>query len=238
MPTAMVVNPARKRRKKRARTKGGRYKKTTRRRNPIAAIAAANPKRRRRRGRSKSRTYRRRRNPAGFNLQAFATKRLMPALIGGAGGLGLDIIMAQLPIPENLKTGPMAPLVKGIGAIGMGMVAGMVVGRQTAEQVLSGALTVVAYGALKDFVATSMPNIQLSAVPMVEAEYNALEYYSPSQMVDGVYDEPLGAYLDEDYDAAAYEVDESFGGSYDEPLGAYLDDDTYRMRNGQEDLYL
>jgi hypothetical protein len=83
----------------------------------------------------------RRPNPIGN----FVKDTLMPSVIGGAGALALDVAVGFLPLPPAMKTGPMAPLVKAAGAIGLGMLAGQFMGRRMGEQVAAGGLTVTAY---------------------------------------------------------------------------------------------
>lgn len=83
----------------------------------------------------------RRPNPIG----GFVKDTLMPSVVGGAGALALDVAVGMLPLPPALKSGPMAPLVKAAGAVGLGMIASKALGRRTGEQVAAGALTVTVY---------------------------------------------------------------------------------------------
>jgi len=83
----------------------------------------------------------RRPNPIG----GFVRDTLMPSVVGGAGALALDVAVAMLPLPPAMKTGPMAPLVKAAGAVGIGMLAGQFMGRRVGEQVAAGGLTVTMY---------------------------------------------------------------------------------------------
>lgn len=87
----------------------------------------------------------RRKNPVG----GFVKDTLMPSVIGGGGALALDVLLGVLPLPAQFKTGPMAPVVKVAGAIGLGYAAGMVVNKRTAEQIAAGALTVTFYNIAK-----------------------------------------------------------------------------------------
>jgi hypothetical protein len=86
----------------------------------------------------------RRPNPIGF-----LSNTLMPAAVGGAGALAIDVAMGVLPLPATLKTGPFAPLVKVAGAVGLGMLAGKMVNRRVGEQLAVGALTVQFYNFAK-----------------------------------------------------------------------------------------
>jgi len=215
---AVLLNP------KPARGRSGRFKKKrkTARRKPakrrtrtITVTKRAAPRRRRKSVKRKSRA---RPNPVGFNLDRFLKTSVMPSAIGAAGALALDVVMNKLPIDEATKAGPMRPLIKGVGAVGIGMLANMVTTRRNAEQITAGALTVAMYDAAKTFLSTQFPALGLSGAdyPLVDVDdaYPQIEYLSPNQLVNG-YDDPLGEYLDEGV------------GGYDDSLGEYLDDGVY-----------
>jgi hypothetical protein len=107
-----------------------------------------------------------RRNPikrAGGMLGNIVNDTLIPAATAAGGALALDIAWGFLPIPANLKTGPLRHAVKGAGAIGLGMVAGMVVSKKTAQQLSLGAMTVVVYNAYRDMLAQFAPGVALGA---------------------------------------------------------------------------
>jgi hypothetical protein len=82
-------------------------------------------------------------------IAGFMTGTLVPSAIGGAGALALDVLMGVLPLPPAFKAGPMAPVVKLAGAIGLGFAAGMVAPRRIANQIAAGAITVTLYGLAK-----------------------------------------------------------------------------------------
>lgn len=88
-------------------------------------------------------------NPIGN----FVSGTLIPSAVGGAGALALDIALAALPLPDAMKNGPMAPLVKVAGAVGLGMLASQFLGRKTGEQVAAGALTVTIYNVARKALA-------------------------------------------------------------------------------------
>ena len=96
---------------------------------------------------------RRRRNPIG--LGGFVKTTLVPSAVGGAGALALDLLLNVIPIPVAVKNGPMRPLLKIGGAIGLGMVASKVASRRVGEQVAAGALTVALYDMAKAAIAKS-----------------------------------------------------------------------------------
>lgn len=90
----------------------------------------------------------RRPNPIGN----FVKDTLMPSVVGGAGALALDVAMGVLPLPPAMKAGPMAPLVKAAGAVGIGMLAGQLMGRRVGEQVAAGGLTVTVYNVARQLL--------------------------------------------------------------------------------------
>lgn len=156
MASLMLVNP-----RKRRKTSVTRR----RRKNPVAA----NPRRRRSVRRVSTRPvrhHRRRRNPISTRG---IMGQIMPAATAAFGALGLDMLWGYAPIPEALKTGPMRYLAKAAGAVGLGMLAGMVVKKSTADQMSMGALTVVLHSAMRDGMSSYMPNIALG------------EYMSPQE---------------------------------------------------------
>ena len=104
--------------------------------------------------------------------------QVQPAFTSASGALALDLIWGFLPIPANLQMGPLRYLAKGAGAIGMGMLASQVVKKSTAEQMATGALTVIIHDAMREVTQNMLP-----AVP--------LGYYSAGQPV-GEYVNGLG----------------------------------------------
>lgn len=177
MAELMLVNPRKLRRRKTRMRSVRRYRRIQR--APRKSIRLrrfsgyiGNPRRRRR--------FRIRRNPIGFSIQSFTKDTLIPSAVGAAGALGLDVIMGFLPLPDAVKSGPMRPIVRIAGAIGIGMLAGMVTSRRTAEQVTAGAVTVVLYDLIKGFVQTQFPALRLGETD----EYPVLEYMNPAIMVD------------------------------------------------------
>ena len=163
----LLVNPAKRRTRRKTRRKTN--------------TAARRPTRRRSRttGRTTAAariTARRRRNPISrkVTVNSVVNDRLMPAFTAGAGALSLDIIMGYLPLPPAMSTGPVKYLVKGLGAIGLGMAAAMVVKPKTAHELSQGALTVVAHDALREMTQRFAPNVALNAYGSdVMGYYNA-----------------------------------------------------------------
>lgn len=205
IPAMFVINPRRRRRRKmsakqrkyfgkrrtRARSANPRRR---RRRNPVGAYMTAlagNPRRRRHHVARRRIGRRRSRNPR-FSVGG-VMRQVIPAAIGGAGALGLDMALAVLPVPDMLKSGPLAILTKIAGAIGLGYVAGMVIGRERGRLVTTGALTVVAYNAIKQVaqqVAPTLPGLadyedyQIGAY--MASNMGRLGYVSPAPVLRGL----------------------------------------------------
>lgn len=132
-----------------------------RRRNPIAAFAA-NPRRRRRRNpRASRRRYRR--NPGGGlsmrGLMGTLKQSVGPAIVGGVGAVGVDIALGYIPLPEWFETATGKMVARIGGALALGLLANMVASRRVAMNVTLGALTVSAYGSIRDFTHQTFPQL-------------------------------------------------------------------------------
>lgn len=141
LPTIITVNPMRKRR---SRIKNRHYKHRHRAR-------ASNPHRRHRRHRTRSI------NPlklAGFSLQ----HDLMPALIGAAGAVGVDVTLAYVApfLPAFLQSGWGRLLAQTAAAVGVGYAVGMAVDKRTGSAVMAGGLVVTAYSGLRQVLAPTL----------------------------------------------------------------------------------
>lgn len=127
----------------------------------------------------------------------------MPSVSAAGGAIALDLIWNFIPVPEPLKSGPVRYLAKGAGAIGMGIVAGMFFPAATAKNFTSGAMTVVMYDALKEVMATWMPQLALASYD-IDASMGypsaALDVGNEADLSGvGAYFPPggMGAYFDE-----------------------------------------
>lgn len=118
---------------------------------------ANNPRRRHRRHmrHSNPRHHRRRHRNPRFGLRG-VTSYLMPAITGAAGAVLLDVGMAYLPIPDNFKTGWLGTGAKAAGAVGLGLLAGKFLSRRTGALFTAGALTVIAYQAVRQLAASTI----------------------------------------------------------------------------------
>jgi hypothetical protein len=143
-----------------------------RRRNPVAAVAG-NPRRRKRRRSRGVFRMRRRRNPA-FSLRRLSPRALLanvqPALVGGAGAVANDLVYSfiasklptdTMPFLENFKSGMLRHVGKAASAMLLATLAGMVLPRRLADQLGTGALTVVGYNVVRDGLAKVAPDLTL-----------------------------------------------------------------------------
>lgn len=137
-----------------------------------------------------------RRNPIGtrVGLRQMARDTLMPGVIGGVGAVGLDFLLQKLPLPAALQSRTMAPIVKFAGAIGLGLVVGMLTkNRRMGESVAAGGIAVTAYDLIKSFM--PQPVLVLPAAPV--APSGALsEFVSPAQQIPDM-GEYVGEYVSE-----------------------------------------
>lgn len=124
-------------------------------------------------------------------------KNVQKGAIGAAGALAVDVAMQRLPIPDNLKSGAMAPAVKGLVGIGLGMaVAKLGKNKQLGEQLADGAITVALYNAGREMIG---PQIGLSAYDdgLLGTDFDDdLGYYSAAPTYDGG---DMGYYEDSDF---------------------------------------
>ncbi len=174
----IAANRGRKRRRPRRRNPIGPYaKRTTRRRRPSGlGYYVSNPRRRRRPVRARSRR-RYRRNPT---MRGMINQLVIPAAQAGGGALLLDVLWGFVPIPAEIKTGPMRHVAKGLGAIVLGNLVGMMGGKRMGDTMALGALTVTFHAAFREMTAQFMPQINLG-------------YYSPGATAG--FDSQLGYYV-------------------------------------------
>ncbi|MGH7745384.1 MAG: hypothetical protein ACREQ5_11420 [Candidatus Dormibacteria bacterium] len=146
----------------------------------------------------------------GLNFRSITSETVIPAGIGAVGAIGLDVVYAYATpyLPNALTTGMIPYLVKLAGALGLGMVAGKIMGRSRGHMVALGATTVVAYGAIKGALSTALPTVKglsgyadfvdYSVAPRppgvgaylttggpVAAPAGRLGFYSPASVVGG-----------------------------------------------------
>lgn len=139
LPQILTVNPMAKRRSSRSKNPHHRRHQA---RNPFRHTAH----RRRASGR-------RSRNP--FDAKGL-TAAIVPAAIGGAGAVGLDILLAYLPLPAALQSGWGNYATKLAGSFGVGYLGGMALGREKGHLITAGALTVSLYTILRALAQQSL----------------------------------------------------------------------------------
>ena len=190
----LLVNPRRRRRRatRRASPVSKVRRRRVRRRNPIGPYARGgmgmyvrNPNGRRlTRRRRPTRVVRRRRyrrNPNGrMTMRNIVNNLVFPAATAGAGALMLDVLWGFVPVPAEIKTGPMKHVAKGIGAVVLGQLVGTFATRRMGDTMAMGALTVVFHQAFREMSAQFMPNLPLG-------------YYSAG--ANAGYDPQLGYYV-------------------------------------------
>jgi len=185
MAQLMLVNPRKRRRKAKTTTKRrthARRRTTHKRRRYARNPIALNTTRRTRR------THRRkyRRNPiAGRGKMKGLLAPLMPAAISATGAIGLDLAWGIIgsKLPSALSTGPVKHIAKAAGALALGALAGMVVKKDTANQLAIGALTVVLHTAMKETIQKTLPNVQLGENDFT---MNGLAEYFPTDTMAGM----------------------------------------------------
>lgn len=171
MSTAILINPHTRGttgRKATTTTKGktmAKAKRKTARKATTARKTTTSNKPRRAKASRRSVAVTYRRNPLPARAKGIVAENIKPAAIGAAGALALDVIVAKLPIPATLKTGPASYAMRGVGAIALGMLAEKVgkLKHETAVSLARGGLTVVLHDAGKAVMRAQFPALALAA---------------------------------------------------------------------------
>lgn len=143
LPTIITVNPMRKRRRSRVKNRHRRH-----------SYRATN-----RHHAHKRRRGHRRRVDNPLKLGGFSVQHdLVPALVGGAGAVGVDVALAYAApyLPAMLQSGWGRLLAQTGAAIGVGMAAGALVDKRTGAAVMAGGLVVTAYSGLRQALAPTL----------------------------------------------------------------------------------
>lgn len=110
--------------------------------------------------------------------------QIMPALMGGAGGVANDVLYNFIPFPPMLSVGPMRHVGKAASALGMAWAASFFLNKRQADQLGVGALTVVGYNVVRELVQRFAPQINMG------------EYLQPNMGYYGAgLDPSMGEYL-------------------------------------------
>lgn len=184
-----------KRRRRRARVAAAARPRRHRRRSP--ALISSAPRRRRHR----RRVTRLRRNPirmSGFSVKRFMNDALIPAGMGAAGALGVDLALGYGAsyLPASLQTGLPNTAVRLAGAVAVGYVAGMVGGKKFGEAATAGAITVTLYDLIKGYVKSAVPSLPLSGMGWVSPGLQIGGYGMGAYVgADNAYSGGMGAYV-------------------------------------------
>ena len=114
---------------------------------------------------------------------------IIPSATAGAGALALDVLWGFVPVPPNIKTGPMRHVAKGLGAVILGWGVGQIATKRMGDTMAMGALTVVFHSAFREMTAQFAPQIPLgyySAGMPVGYDPSLGMYYGPQGRVEQV----------------------------------------------------
>jgi hypothetical protein len=201
-----VVNPSRRKGKPMAR----RSTAKRRRRSPGVVVVTRNPTRRKRRMSAAQRAYfggghrPRRRRSRGFlsnphRRRAVRRYRRNPSLRGGGerlmhllapaagiglGAIGTEILVGYLPLPAQLKTGPMLYVTKGAVGVAAGLLVGtMLKQKRLGKYIAAGAVAIAVHDGVKSMIIKNMPSVKFGQfVPPVH-HMGGLGYSSPASLV-------------------------------------------------------
>lgn len=195
MSSLMLVNPSGRR-----KSRSPAQKRATRAlvafnrsRKRGTSVTRHRPKRRAVVTRTSRTTITRRRNPIG-RKSGIVNELVMPSVMGTGGAVALDVAFHFLPLPTMLKTGAAHIAAKGAAAVLLGMLAGKVMKKSTANEIARGALTVTMHQAAVGAIGHFLPNFALGDAGTDYGLTDAMGYYSPALVEDG---SGVGFYPDE-----------------------------------------
>jgi hypothetical protein len=150
-----------------------------------------------------------RRNPT--TMRGILNTAVIPAAQSAGGAVALDLIWGYVPLPQEIKSGPMRHVAKGIGAIVIGRVASQMLGAKIGNNMAMGALTVTFHQAFRELLTQYAPGLTLGYYSAgADAGYDpTLGYYvqSPQLAVQGGESVPMNSEL-------GYYVQEGYGSQY------------------------
>lgn len=195
MAELMLINPRKRRRRHKAKARVHRRRRRhvariRRRHSHMAFMSNPHKRRRRRHYARRSRGFLK-----GFGRGGgFINTQLMPAGVGAVGALGLDVLLGVLPLPAAVQTGWARPVVRIVGAVALGYLAGMVTSKKTGELVAAGAITVTLYDIVKGFVVTSFPTLPMGDVGMYP-DMKGLGYSGAGMTVGNIPQDSMSEYV-------------------------------------------
>lgn len=152
-------------------------------RNPVAVTAAPSKRRRRRSAGTIARFVRRRSSRASGMIGGIVSRDFVPAAIGGAGALALDMLWPHLSfLPAQLQTGAMVPVTRIAGALAIGAVGSMIVNKRFGTMMAIGAMVPTFYDIGKGYLAASLPPPAVPAATVPVNGYAPLGWSSPARL--------------------------------------------------------
>jgi len=94
-------------------------------------------------------------------MRGMINQLVIPAATAGGGAVLLDVLWGFVPIPDTIKSGPMRHVAKGLGAVMLGQLVGMMANKRMGDTMALGALTVTFHAAFREMTAQFMPQIPL-----------------------------------------------------------------------------
>ena len=182
MAQLMLINPAKRPGKRRKASPAQLRALAAGRRKRAGVASNPAPRKRRRSLRAVARSTSRRRvrrNPIGTSG---IMSSIMGAVQGAGGALAVNAAFNFLPIPATMKTGMAGTATKMGLAIALGLVGKKVLGR-TAGKMAEGAMTVIAYDAIKGMMPVSMGGDSLAGLGYMSPGMNAGGYALPNMSV-------------------------------------------------------
>lgn len=188
----LLINPSsrKKARKSRGRTKARRAKA---RKSRTSITVRSNPIRARRR-RTRMRF---RRNPnGGGGIVNQVIGNVKEGAIGAAGAIATKAALSFLPLPENLKSGPLGSLVTAVAGVLIGSAVGKFASPSVGRTMAQGAVTIAVFDLLKSQLAGKVPGLSGDLDYMgAYSEMGGVDYMGANEGLLGN-DGLLGAYSD------------------------------------------
>ena len=187
----LLINPRGKRRKKSHRRRARNARRRPRRAAGgfrIRRRRHKNPRSRRRRHRNPRRHHARRRHRNPISMSGIKGV-LLPAAMGAAGGLALDVAWNYLSpyVPATFTSSPyLIAAVKIAAAFGIGMLARKFLGSDKGNAVMAGAVTIQLYSAASFALAGTLPGLSGLHAYLPGSSMNGLGTPNPAVYLNGV----------------------------------------------------
>lgn len=157
----------------------------------------------------KPRRSRTRSNP--IDVQDTLQGVIMPAIVGGAGAVALDVGYAALPIPATLKAGAYAPLVKGGVIVAAGEIARNFFPSRSVDMAVVTSLAIIVASFVRGQVSKMFPSLAMGMyAPDYTPSYPQLSYANAASFVP---DSSVSAYVGRDMAMSGYDQGPAWGQS-------------------------